>query len=100
MNKIENFEVFHIPEIDKKTKKQKSVYEISAASAHLHVMNENIRDKPAIFNNRAFTNLDPTYLKVRVINGDIVYEKKKYAKTKQELKKLKKNFKSIQYEIK
>ena len=79
MNKIENLEVFPIPEIDKKTKRQKS-YELGAASAHLHVMNENIRDKPAIFNNRASTKLATTWPKVRIINGNIVYEKKRYTK--------------------
>ena len=80
MNIIESQEIYPVQEIDKKTKKLKTSFDIGALSSNLHVMNENVRDKTPIYTNRANAKLAISWPKIIGPNSDIAYEKKKCAK--------------------
>ena len=83
-------EIYPVQEIDKKTKKLKTSFDIGALSSNLHIMNENVRDKSPILNNRTNAKLAISWPKIIGPNSDIAYEKKKCTKNKTRNQKSKK----------
>ena len=67
-HKLESLEVYPVPEMNKKTKKLKTSFEISAASSNYHVMNENVRNRTTIYTNKNNTKLATCWPNVKKDN--------------------------------